>query len=417
MTAYYTPVLGANGFIAPDTATILSGVCTDIQTAFGGTLNLDTRLADTSTLSTPQGQLATTLAAAIADKNNSFVYYVTQTDPQYAMGRMQDAIGKLYNMTRVQAAGTTVYCLCSGLAGTVIPANAQVQDTAGNIYSCVTGGFIPTGGNISLQFQNLVTGAIPCLANTVTQIYSSISGWVTVNNPYGTDTDPANNVIGNDVESQQAFEYRRQESMALNSVGVVQSIYAAVWASTPTPLDVYVVENPLATPATIGGVSVLANSIYVSVAGGDPQAIGEAIWAKKPPGCSYNGNTSVTVTDQNYAPPISYTVTYETPSSLPIYFTVNIKDSVFLPHTTTTAAVQDAIVAAFYGTDGGPAVHIGTPLYASRYYSTVAAVDPHVQITSMFVGVSAAPSGTYSVTPTIAQYPTTVGGNITVNFV
>lgn len=404
-SAFYTPTFGPTGFVAPDTDTILSGVQADINSAFGGTLN--------PALNTPQGQLASSLAAIIDDKNATFLFYASQTDPQYATGRMQDAIGQIYFMTRIPAQPTSVLCVCSGIPGTPIPINAQVQDTVGNIYICVAGGEIAISGTVSLLFVNINTGPIPCLAGTVTQIYTSVPGWSGVTNPGGTDTDPT--TMGRYVENQQEFEYRRQQSVALNSVGMVQSIYALVSASeSPNPVDVYVTENVSATSATIGGVSLAPHSIYVAVVGGNPQAIADAIWRKKAPGCNYNGSTAVVVYDYNYVPPVPYTVYYQVPANLGVYFTINLVNNGNLPSDIITQA-KAAIVSAFTGGDGGDAQRIGGTVYASRFYLPIINLSPYVQIDSIYVDTTAAPVSGTSVQVDIDQFPVTQTSYITVN--
>jgi hypothetical protein len=406
-TAFYTPTFGPTGFVAPATEDVLAGVQADINSAFGGTLN--------QALNTPQGQLATTLAAIIDDKNATFLFYASQTDPQYAMGRMQDAIGQIYFMTRIPAQPTSVLCVCTGIPGTAIPVNAQAQDTSGNIYICVAGGSIPVSGSVSLLFVNINSGPIPCLAGTVTQIYTSVPGWSGITNPGGTDTDPT--TLGRSVENQQEFEYRRQQSVALNSVGMVQSIYALVSASeTPNPVDVYVTENVASTPQTIGGVLLAANSIYVAVVGGNPQAIATAIWKKKSPGCNYNGSTSQVVYDYNYAPPVPYTVYYQVPVNLGIYFTVNMVNNGNLP-ADIVAQTKAAIASAFTGGDGGDAQRIGGTVYASRFYLPVIKLSPYVQIDSIYVDTTAAPAAGTSVTVNIDEFPITQESNVTVNLV
>ena len=82
----------STGVVLPTEADILAGVQTDIDSAFGGGTN--------PALETPQGQLASTLAAVTANKNSEIAYYVNQVDPQYASGRFQDAIGRIYFLTR-----------------------------------------------------------------------------------------------------------------------------------------------------------------------------------------------------------------------------------------------------------------------------------------------------------------------------
>ena len=274
-----SPTLGTTGFTAPDEGTILDAVQNDINAAFGGALDPG--------LSTPQGQLASTLTALVGDKNNGFLGIVNQVDPQYSQGRMQDGIARIYFLTRFPATPTRVWCTCTGAAGTVIPAGTtSAQDTSGNLYSAVAGGVIGVSGNVSLQFQNIVTGPIACPAGTLTSTYLTIAGWDSI-------TNPADGTLGTDVETPQAFEYRRSQSVSINSSGKISAIRAAVLASGASlippmrPSDVFCTDNPTSADEVIGGVTVPKNSLYVAVVGGDSTSIANAILAKKDVGCNY----------------------------------------------------------------------------------------------------------------------------------
>jgi hypothetical protein len=274
-----SPVIGPLGVILPQESDVLAGVQADINAAFGGGLNMD--------VTTPQGQWASTISAIIADRNNQILDVVSQVDPQYAQGRMQDAIGFIYFLDRDPARATLVKaCTCTGLAGTVIPPNAQAVDTSGNIYLCSVGGTIPISGTISLDFFAFNTGPQPCPAHTLAQIYVTIPGWSTIDNP-------KDGVIGADVETQQAFELRRQASVAINASATPQAIYAAVSASAPVgnpalrPTDVYVFENNLGSNHIYGGVTLIPNSTYVCAAGGDSASIAAAYFSKHNPGCNF----------------------------------------------------------------------------------------------------------------------------------
>ena len=199
------------GVVLPTDAAILSGVQSDIDTAFGGGVN--------SGLSTPQGQIASSNAAIIADKNSSIAYVANQVDPQYAEGRFQDAIGRIYFMTRNPSVSTVVIATIGGLPGTYISSGALALDTSGNTYQLLGAVTIGSGGTIPAEFSNLATGPIACPAGTLTQIYQAISGWDSV-------TNSSDGILGSDVESPQAFELRRQNSVAKNSHGTVDAIFA-----------------------------------------------------------------------------------------------------------------------------------------------------------------------------------------------
>jgi hypothetical protein len=366
---------GPNGFIAPSESAVLAGTLADILAAFAlAGFNLNPKLT------TPQGQIASSNAAIIGNTNATFLFYTQQVDPAYATGRMQDALARIYFITRNPAQPTVVECICTGLAGVAIPSGALAADSAGNIYTCTEGGTIPSGGSTTLAFANQAVGPIPCPEGTLTIIYQAIPGWDSITN--GQD-----GVLGSNVETRQAFEARRAASVGVNSGGALGSILGAV-LSVPGVLDAYVTENPTGAPVTVGGVTLAANSVYVAVVGGAEDAVAQAIWSRKAPGCAYNGNTTVDVQDENPVyngnGPI-YPVTFEIPSSLSILFAVTLFDNVGIP-SNAVSLIQNAIIAAFAGSDGGPKASIGATVLASRFYSTVAALGPWALIESLYVG-------------------------------
>ena len=459
------------GLVIPSNSAILAGVQADINAAFGGGLN--------PALSTPQGQLASSESAIISDKNSDFAFFVNQVDPQYSSGRFQDAIARIYFLTRQGAEPTSVQCTLTGVPGTTVSAGTLAQDTSGNTYLNVNTVVIGTGGTVTAEFQNLVTGPIPCPANTLIQVYQSISGWDAI-------TNPDDGVIGTDVESRTNFEFRRKNSVAINGHGSLPSIYANVF-NVPNVLDVYAIENnqsltvfqghisgttltveSLTSGAitigqvlsgtgitagtiitafvggsggagtytvnnsqtvgseiiTVAGLAVGAtnyvltnNSLYVAVVGGAAADIAKAIWTYKDVGCNYNGNTSVVVTDPSgYSfPQPSYTVKFEIPNPLPIFFAVQIVNNPLLP-SNIIQLVQNAIIARFNGTDGTVREQIGSIIYASRYYGAITLASPIAVAVSILIGVSS-PGAVTTVAVGIDQYPTLTAGNIAVSLV
>lgn len=372
---------GPNGFEAPTQQDILNGVFADIDAAFGGGLN--------PSLSSPQGQLATSLAAIIGSCNDDFVNLTNQMNPAFADGRFQDAIGELYFLFRNGAEPTVVQAVCTGGFNVQIPAGSLAKAIDGNVYTCTDGGTIPVGGSITLTFACNVLGPVPCPANSLNKVYRNISGWDTINNL-------ADGVLGSNTETRAQFEARRAASVALNSIGSIPSVLGAV-LNVAGILDAYVTENTSASPATIGGVSLAPKSLYVAAVGAAAADVARAIWTKKAPGCGYNGNTTVTVVDNNsgYSPPLpSYQVTFETPSALPILYAVTIANNPQVP-SNAAALVQAAIIAAFAGADGGTRARIGSTIYASRYYAPVAALGSWAQIISLLVGSNNSPGAVF----------------------
>jgi len=155
--------INSKGVIAPTEQQILTGVLADLNAAFGGNLNTN--------LETPQGQLASTWANLIGAYNAFWSWLVSNVDPLYASGKMQDALGHIYFMERNPATPTLVTCTLTGLSGTTIPVGAKATDTNGNVYVALDTIVIPVGGTTTGIFANIAYGAIACPANTLNKIY------------------------------------------------------------------------------------------------------------------------------------------------------------------------------------------------------------------------------------------------------
>lgn len=253
-------------------------------------------------------------------------------------------------------------------------------------------------------------GPIACPAGSLNRIYQQIPGWDTINNP-------ADGAIGTDVELRADFEYRRRQSVAKNSNGMVPSVRGAV-LNVSNVLDAYVTDNGKGTNVTIGGVTLIPHSLYVCVAGGAAQDIGNAIWSKKAPGCDYNGSTTVTVYDtEGYVAPLpQYAVKYQIAASLPVFLSVNIIDTGALPSDIVTQ-VKAAITSAFSGTDGGQRARIGRDVLASRYYGPVESIDDNIELDSIYIGTTANPTSGNRITVRIDQIPTIDDADIAVNII
>jgi len=353
------PVLGPNGYILPNESAILAGCLADLNAAFGGNLNIED-------LSTPQGQVASSEAAIIGDSFALFALYVALCDPAYSSGRMQDAIGRLYFINRIAGEPTVQPCICAGLEELQLPIGMLALDPSNNQWISTQTGTI-VNGQAQVNFSCTTNG--PVAAPESLKIYQA---------PFGLDTitPTGDAVLGRNVETPAEFELRRSQSVGLNSMGPLNAIYGAV-AEIPGVLDVYTAQNNQGTNQTVGGVVLLAHSIYVCVLGGVETDIAMAIFTRKMPGCNMTGNTVVTVEDPNpayIAPVPTYQITYETPTVVPFAVVVTIQNSPQVPANALTL-VQQAIVSAFAGGDGGPRAKIGSNVLSSRYVSTVSGIS------------------------------------------
>ena len=380
----------ATGLKLPSELDILKGVLADFNTAFGGNLNLN--------LETPQGQLASSLAAIIADKNNQIAWLANQVHPDYAEGFMQDAIAKIYFLERKQATDSVVTCEFMGLAGTRIPKGFIVKDALGNNWVLQQ--------NISILHDGKVTGTlstkgnVSAKAHTVNQMYQTIVGLDRVDNPQ--DAIP-----GKLTESRAEFRDRRQRSVAINAHGTPQAVYANVFALDGVS-DVYVVDNPKGEAVTLNGYRLKPHSIYVAVVGGNNQQIAKTILQYAGNGCDFNGNTNVTVYDDNYSEPKpAYQVSFMRPVDLPIYFRVRVEQGAPIGY---QDVIKQAIIAAF---NGDNKARIGANIYAIRYVAPVVKAMPDAHILDVEIGLAKGSMGNM-VSVGIHQKPAISANNIEV---
>ncbi|QHC34169.1 baseplate J/gp47 family protein [Komagataeibacter xylinus] len=395
-TSVPAPSFTDAGFAAPAETDILSGSLADINAAMGGNMN--------TALSTPQGQLATSFTAALGDAYAQILNVLNGVDPDRAFGRLQDAIGNIYFMSRKGATATVVTVVCTGASGTVIPEGTLVQDASGYYYAADGAITIAATGAGTGTFSCTTLGAIDCAANSIS-VYQAVTGLTSATNPAAGSTGSAE-------EGRAAFEARRAASVASNSVGTLDAIAGAVSAVDGVTAS-YVADNSTSAAVTTGGVSLAANSLYVCVNGGTDEAVALAILTKKPPGCGYTGTTTVTVADPNsaYQTAPTYSVSFTRATDTALYFVVTIKSGSSVPSTAATD-IQAAIVAAFTADDGDGSI-IGGTVYASTYYSAVAALGSWVRIVEITVGTSASPTG-FTAALDIDQIPTLDASDITV---
>lgn len=356
------------GLKIPHEIEILNGVLKDLNAAFGGSLNLN--------LETPQGQLASSLTAIIADNYHLIAELVNQVNPDYADGIMQDAIAKIYFLERKPATDSTVVCEFMGLAGTDIPKGFVVRDVSGNDWVLQEKISIRANGLVSGRLA--FSGSLNAPAHTVNQMVQTIVGLDRVTNPHEA-------VAGREVESRAEFRERRQKSVAINAHGTPQAVYANI-ASLDGVQDVYVIDNPKGESVSVGAskTRLKPHSIFVAVKGGKDEAIAEAILKFTGNGCDYNGNTHITVEDKNYhAPRPSYRVSFCRPRNLPIFFRVTVERDT---SPTLEQEIKQAVINAF---SADPRAKIGSNIYAMPYVHQLMNALPNVTLLDVQVGLSA----------------------------
>lgn len=382
---------------------ILGGVLDDIDAAFGGGLNRN--------LETPQGQLASSLAAIIAAKNTEIANIINMIDPQYSSGRWQDAIARIYFISRKPEQSSVVRVKLTGLAGVVVPAGTLAKDSSGNIWHSTGGAKIGTNGVAFVDFACNEPGPVPCPPHNLNRIYQSIPGLDAIDNE-----DAA--VLGALVESRADFERRRYNSVAKNGHGTTHSIYGEVF-QVEGVVDCYVVDNPTGLSKVVPPTHYVLkpHSVYVAVVGGDDKDIAKAIWRKKDVGCDYNGNTTVLVYDDEagYSAPPQYEVTFNRPTPTPVKFHVQLIDSLSLPADAPTVAKQ-CVMDTFNGKgEDGLRERIASRILATRYYIALSETTVADFLASVKLGFDSPTQDL--ITLGIDQVPTLELSDITVEIV
>lgn len=462
--------LSSSGISLPTESDVLKGVIQDFQNAFNGKLKFQKDSNNNFLLSTPQGQLVTSIAAIISDRNRLLAYYVNQVDPNYAVGRMQDGIGRIYFIERKRATKTTVVARCSGVAGTILPIGIKARDLQGNIYISVSqteeertfrdvevevvdkkGLFVrdeqenpikKTQSCANIIFECEEKGVITCPVGTLTDRYQVIQGWESIINVEGND-----GIVGIADESQAQFEQRRRQSVARNSKNSVDSIMASL-LTLDIIEDAYVIENYTSNntneidhyPNKLP-FELLPHSVYVCVylrtqinkstttttttTETPSEQIAKVIWKNKTPGCAMVGNETVLVTDDttdsdgnylycDYRAP-QYKISFDYAEKTDVYINVVMEDSKPIVGDPATL-IKDKIYEVFTGQDGSKKPRIGSQIFASQFYYAVQSLGEWAKVIYLKIGLEGV-GDQDKVQVAINQMPVLDKKNITVKFV
>ena len=317
---------------------------------------------------TPQGQIIDAETLAITQKDAELAFLANMFNPKTARGIWQDALAEIYFIKRKKAVNSRCYCVLTGLNGTVIEKGSKIQSSADSTYwDLLEDVTINDNSSVTALFECESEGAIIASPNTLNKIITTVAGWDTVNN-----TQSA--TVGSLEESQQAFEKRRYDSVALNSVGTTASVFSRV-NQIDDVVGCYVVDNKTNVNKIIDDYLLKPHSIYVAVIGGSNQDIAEAIYRSLSAGCDYNGNTQITVVDPHTH--AKEKVTFMRPTSQNVYIKVNVFDK-DLPDDYENL-IKNAVITNFYGQDeqieiAGEAVTraiMGQDIYASRFLPSI----------------------------------------------
>lgn len=410
------PVFTPTGLVTASEQAILTGVLADYVAAFaasGKMLNTE--------LTTPQGQLASSQAYMVAAFQAMLEQLIANVDPMTSSGAYQDALGRIYFLTRQGATFATVAATVNGVVGGTLPAGSQASSADGTVWVTTSAVVFGAGGSASVTFQATTAGSVPAVGINGLSIYQQVPNWESVSN-----ATPS--VPGQDTENRTEFETRRAESVQIGGVGQAANVRAAI-ANVPGVSDVFIYNNGSDSAITYGTTNypIPAHSIAINVTGGDQTAVAQAINSKLDCGCGFSTQSTITVNIQdtvNYVAPYpTYPIRYMhnvTPTQ--IYMTVNVANLSTLP-ANYVLQVQQVVASAFANgftsTDGTISIsraRIGGQIVAAEFAAPILALGNITPVT-LFIGTSPAPSSGASFTSGIDQQPVCPQLNITVNAV
>lgn len=370
---YNTP----KGIIIPDTTQIQSEVEQEFKNALGQDLDV--------TPSTPQGRLieAETIARKRVIENMALLANMFNKDQ--AFGIWLDSIASLFGIDREGATRTRVTCSLVGTANTIIPQNAQAQDSNGNIYFLENQVTIGNDGTAKGDFLAIEKGAIECPANSLNQIVTAIIGWTSINNSVAGET-------GLDGESDNELR-QNLPNKQYQGKSLVKSIESAILEIEDVK-SAFVVDNTNSASKTIvngrdsnRNIVLPAHSLYVCVDGGTNQAIAEAINRTRSLGCSYaSSNNATTVGTGTTAETIKFDTLTTGGYTVPIYVDITIKTG---SSNNLTEAVKSAIESyANNEIESVDGLKLGVNVSSFEIACAVNAQIPELYVVSVKIGLS-----------------------------
>ena len=391
--------VSSTGIIIPDTSTLLADVTATYQAVFGTDLVV--------TPDSPAGVFinAEVLAESAMVQNNAAV--ANQINPNLAAGTFLDAILALTGAQRSPASQTYVPGVTlTGVSGTVVPAGTLAATAAGDQFASVSTVTIGAGGTITVDFQSVAYGPIPCAADALSVVVSSVLGWETSDNT-------AAGVLGVNTQSDVSARAYRVNTIGMQGVALPVAIISALY-NVPGITSVWFQENDLATPATVNGVSMVAHSIYVVVNGGAALSVAAALLENKSNGCAWVGSTTQAIIEP--ASGQSYTVKWDV--ATPIEISIEVTS----PNGDATN-ITNAILAYAAGTvpnfppGTGTAWGIGGEVSAFEIAAAIQAQYPQYSITNVEINLTVGGAG-FATTPlqmTVQQIAYTSAGAISVS--
>lgn len=349
----------STGVIVPDTADLRADVEAEWRSALGTDVPL--------TPETPQGVMITAEVESRDGMVRNNAELANQINPDIAGGIWLDG---LWALTRGKRRGATrsrlIGVLFSGIQGTIIPAGSQASDAAsGARFRTLINIILDASGKATGTMEAVEPGPVAVAVGGLSEVASSVLGWETVYNPSVAE-------VGQAVESDVSSRRRRRQTLALQSVGMVESIISRLY-DVDGVRSLSFRENITGSPIVIDGVTLVGHSIYACVDGGTDTDVARALFESKAVGPDYNGSITVSVLEP--ASGQTYPVKFSRPVERTFRARVTVKSS---PLDVMTI-IPDAITRYVNGEiDGDSGLTVNKDLSSFELAGAVNQVEPRI---------------------------------------
>lgn len=285
-------------------------------------------------------------------------------DRNNATGIQLDILGMLIGVPRNDASYSEGTVTLSGTVGTVITAGHLVEGggpegtSRWRLTEDVT---IGTFGTEDGTIQAVDAGEIEAIVGEIDTIVTPVSGWNSVTNAAAIEDGAG---MGQDREGDEDYRRRQEQSVQIRGSSSSASLLSAL-LDLDYITNAIVVENDTHSTATVSGLSLLANSIYVilypqTTVATQLQEIAETIHGKLTSGIRTNGTgQTATVTKADGQ---TKTITWDWSTTT----TVNVIATVELEAGYSVSDVKDGIEAVVEQVFD--ALSVGEPIYDLDIY-------------------------------------------------
>jgi len=345
-------VLDATGFKRPRYEDIFSEMETKAKTAeaFGPEAN--------TAESTPLGAILRVGAYFLAQLWEGVEDVYNSGYKNTATGAQLEKLGPYVGVRKTQAQRATGTLTITGTADFTVPAGFRVATGTGIIFETTAAVTLQSGtGSVLIQaFEAGTAGNVP--AGTITTIVNPSADVTAV-------TNAAETSGGREKETDEEFRSKWDDSVAGGGSATVDAIRSAV-LRVPSVRAAAVFENNTMTPTSEGQPG---KSFQTFVLGGEPQAIGEAIFSRGAGGIETYGTQSVTVTDLSGR---THTVMYSPAVVVRVFARVTITRNASYP-ADGDARIQSVLVRFVGGEDTDGTIYAGLSMGDDVIYTRLIA--------------------------------------------